>query len=83
MRFKGVLIDFGDTLAYFDEVESTRYEEALVSKLWEYGCELHLKDLDAILADIYVSSTKGDLNAPQEFWGLVLGKLGSRNSQNG
>ena len=76
MRFKGVLIDFGGTLAYIDEVENTRYEEALVSKLWEYGCELHLKDLDAILADIYASSTKGDLNAPQEFWGLVLGKLG-------
>lgn len=75
LHFKGVLIDFGGTLAHVDELENRRYEEALVSTLKKYGCELHLRDLTSVLASTYVGSTKGELKTPQEFWSLVLRKL--------
>lgn len=75
MNFKAVLIDFGGTLAYLDEVENKRYEEALILTLKKYGYERRLKDLASVLASIYVSSTKGELKTLQEFWSLVLRKL--------
>jgi HAD superfamily hydrolase (TIGR01509 family) len=76
LHFKGVLIDFGGTLAYIDELENRRYEEALASTLEEYGYKRHLKDLASVLSSTYLSSTKGELETPQEFWSLVLRKLG-------
>ena len=75
LPLKGVLIDFGSTLAYLDDAENRRYEKALVSTLSKYGYKRHLKDLDSVLACIYVSSTKGELKDLQEFWSLVLRKL--------
>jgi len=75
LNFKGVLIDFGGTLAYVDELENRRYEETLASTLQKHGCNLHLKDLASVLANTYFSSTKGEVKTPQEFWSLVLKKL--------
>jgi HAD superfamily hydrolase (TIGR01509 family) len=75
MIFKGVLIDFGGTLAYLDEVESREYEEALVAALKKYGHERRLEDVTSVLADIYYKSSKGELKALQEFWNLMLAKL--------
>jgi HAD superfamily hydrolase (TIGR01509 family) len=75
LSFKAALIDFGDTLAYLDEVENRRYKETLVATLMKHGYERHLRDLDSALASIYVSSTKGELKTLQEFWSLVLRKL--------
>ena len=75
MHFKGVLIDFGGTLAYIGELENRRYEEALAATLEKHGCKRHLKDLASVLANTYFSSTKGELKTPQEFWSLVLNKL--------
>ena len=75
LALRGVLVDFGSTLAYFDEAENRRYEAALVSTLSRYECKRRLEDLDSVLASIYVGSTKGELKNLQEFWGLVLKKL--------
>ena len=75
LHFKGLLIDFGGTLAYLDELENKRYEEALVSALEKYGRKRLLKEVDDALAGTYVSSTRGELKTPQEFWGQVLRKL--------
>ena len=75
MLFKGVLIDFGGTLAYLDEVENRRYEEALVSMLEKQGYIRGLKDVSSVLADIYVSSTQGEQKTPEEFWSIVLRRL--------
>ena len=75
MNFKAVLIDFGGTLAYLDEVENRRYEETLVATLKKYGYERHLSEVDSVLASICVNSTKGELETLQEFWSLVLRKL--------
>jgi HAD superfamily hydrolase (TIGR01509 family) len=73
--FKGVLIDFGGTLAYLDEVEFREYEEALVVALKKYGYERCLKDVASVLAGIYLKSSKGELKTPREFWNLMLVKL--------
>jgi putative hydrolase of the HAD superfamily len=75
LHFKGVLIDFGGTLAYLDELENRRYEEALVLTLEKYGYKRGLKDISGVLASTYVSSTKGEQKTPHEFWSLVLRKL--------
>jgi len=75
MTFKGVLIDFGGTLAYLDEVKNREYEAILVAKLKKLGYETSLEDLASVLASIYANSTKGELKTLQEFWGLVLKKL--------
>ena len=75
MHFKGVLIDFGGTLAYIDEPEKRRYEEALASTLEKFGCKRHLKDITHVLASMYYSSTEGELKTPQEFWSRVLRQL--------
>jgi HAD superfamily hydrolase (TIGR01509 family) len=73
---KGVLIDFGGTLAFLDEVKSREYETALVSVLKKYGYERRLKDVSSALDGIYWNSTKGELKNIQEFWSLMLRKLG-------
>jgi HAD superfamily hydrolase (TIGR01509 family) len=75
MLFKGVLIDFGDTLAYLDDVEFKEYEKALVTTLKKCGYEIGLEDLASALASIYMKSSKGELRASQEFWNLMLAKL--------
>ena len=75
MIFKGVLIDFGGTLAYLDEVKNREYEAVLVAKLRQLGYETSLEDLASVLAGIYANSTKGELKTLQEFWSLVLTKL--------
>ena len=76
MTLKGVLIDFGGTLAFHDEAKSREYETALVSVLEKYGYERNLKDLSFVLDGIYWNSTKGELKTLQEFWSLMLRKLG-------
>jgi HAD superfamily hydrolase (TIGR01509 family) len=75
LTLRGVLIDFGGTLAYLDEAENRRYETALVSTLNQHGFKRYLKDLDSVLGDIYISSTRGELKSLQEFWSLVLRKM--------
>lgn len=75
MNFKGALIDFGGTLAYVDKLENRRYEEALISTLKKNGCKRHLNSVDSALSSIYISSTKGDLNSPKEYWSLMLKRL--------
>jgi HAD superfamily hydrolase (TIGR01549 family) len=75
LTYKGVLIDFGDTVAYVDEVEFREYEKALAVALKKYGYKRRLKDIASALASIYMESTKGKLKTSQEFWNLMLAKL--------
>jgi HAD superfamily hydrolase (TIGR01549 family) len=75
LTYKGVLVDFGDTVAYVDEVAFREYEKALVMVLKKYGYRRRLKDVASALASIYMKSTKGELKTPQEFWNLMLAKL--------
>jgi putative hydrolase of the HAD superfamily len=75
MVFKGVLIDFGETLAYLDEAKNREYEAVLIEALKKHGYERLLEDLASVLAGLYANSTKGELGTSQEFWGLMLRKL--------
>jgi HAD superfamily hydrolase (TIGR01509 family) len=75
LTLKGVLIDFGETLAFLDKMKNTEYEAALVSVLKKHGYERRLKDLSSVLASIYGNSTKGELKTLHEFWSLTLRKL--------
>lgn len=75
MGFKGVLIDFGGTLAYVDEKTKTRYEKKLLSTVEKCGYQRNLSDLTSNLADTYGNSTKGELKNLREFWDLFLRKL--------
>lgn len=76
MGFKGVLVDFGDTLAYFDEERNRRYVEGLLSILRRYGYQKNLDDLNSFLNNAYGNSTKGEVKDFREFWELLLKNLG-------
>lgn len=75
MVFKGVLIDFGGTLAYLDEAKFREYEAALVEALKKYRYETKLEDLASGLTSVYMSDSKGELKTFREFWSLMLAKL--------
>ncbi len=52
LNVRGVLIDFGYTLAYLNEENVERYREELVSVLTKYGYNKTLDDLVPILDSI-------------------------------
>ena len=79
---KGVLIDFGNTLAYVDEERDRKYREEIVSILEEHGYRKTLDDLTSLLYDAYRSSSKGEVKDIYEFWELFLKSMGiSENPQ--
>lgn len=76
LNLRGVLIDFGYTLAYLNEENVKRYREELVSILRKYGYNKTLNDLIPILDSTYGSTTKGEVKDIYEFWKLLLKNLG-------
>ncbi|UCG37515.1 MAG: HAD family hydrolase, partial [Candidatus Bathyarchaeota archaeon] len=76
MDLKGVLVDFGDTLAHIDEENRTRYEEELLSTARKYGYQKDLDNLTSVLHNTSRNSHKGEIKDYQEFWGLFLKSLG-------
>jgi len=78
LNVRGVLIDFGYTLAYLNEENVERYREELVSILTKYGYNKTLDDLVPILDSTYRSSTKGEVKDIHEFWKVLLRNLGIR-----
>lgn len=79
MNLKGVLIDFGDTLAYIDKEGSRKYTKALLSILHKYGYQGNLDDLSSGFDDAIGNSMKCELKSLQEFWNLLLENLGIHN----
>lgn len=77
MNLKGVLIDFGYTLAYLDEENVRRYRQDLFSILKKYGYNKTLDDLVLVLDRTYRSSTKGEIKDIREFWVVLLENLGT------
>ncbi len=76
LNLRGVLIDFGYTLAYLNEENVKRYREELVSILRKYGYNKTLDDLVPILDTTYKNSTKGEVKDIYEFWRVLLKNLG-------
>lgn len=79
MDLDGVLIDFGDTLAYINEEGYRRYEEALLSVIRKRGYQGCLNRLHSVFGDALGGSSRGELGSLQEFWQLFLENLGVSN----
>jgi len=76
LNLKGVLVDFGDTLAHIDEEENRKYEEAIQSTTRKYGYRGDLDDLSSSLSRQYWRSNLGEIPDLQSFWKLLLRDLG-------
>jgi putative hydrolase of the HAD superfamily len=72
---KGVLLDFGDTLAYIDRDGNTRYRRALHSILREHGFHGSLDGFSAAFDHAIRHSMKGELKTIRRFWGVLLDQL--------
>lgn len=75
MRLQGVLIDFGNTLSYFDLDEGERYNKQVLSILRKHDYRENLGTLSHHLVDAYRNTAQGEAKNIQEFWKLVLAKL--------
>ncbi len=60
MYLKGVLFDFGDTLAYIDKKSNRRYTDGLLSILRKYGYQKDLVNLTSSLGKAYYDSSRGE-----------------------
>jgi putative hydrolase of the HAD superfamily len=72
---KGILIDFGDTLAYIDKAGNRNYQKDLLSVARTYGYKKNLSHLASVLSKILWLSTNGKPSNIQEFWKLFIDKL--------
>jgi HAD superfamily hydrolase (TIGR01549 family) len=75
LKLEGVLIDFGDTLAYIDEEENQKYREAILSTMREHGYEGDFKRLSHVFDDLIRNSMKGEFKNLLEFWQQLLHNL--------
>ena len=75
LNFKGVLIDFGYTLAHINNENVRRYRESLFSILMKHGYSKTLDDLALVLENTYRSSSEGKAKNIYEFWKLLLKNL--------
>jgi len=75
MSLKGVLIDFGDTLAYIDENSDREYRKGLLSILTRCGKQVDLDSLNRALVPVYGESSRGEVEDFNKFWELVLMRL--------
>ena len=76
LGLKGVLVDFGWTVAYVDHDDDRKYAEGIASILKNYGHQNTLGEVMPILYAAYRSTTKGEVKTLYDFWKLFLGKLG-------
>lgn len=76
MNFKGVLIDFGNTLAYIDKMGNRKYHEALLPKVRKFGYKGDLKELTRQLDDVIWNSMKGEFTDIRKFWEQFIQNLG-------
>jgi len=75
VELKGVLIDFGDTLAYIDDKGNREYHEALLSMVRNFGYREDLKELTRALNDAIWNSMKGEFKNMKEFWERFIKNL--------
>lgn len=76
MDAKGILIDFGYTLAYLDKEDDLRFREGIASILKRHGYPKTIDDVSTILDDAYGNSFRGEVKDIREFWKLILANLG-------
>jgi len=72
MSLRGVLIDFGYTIAYIDKADVEEYDESLFRTLRRYGYHGTLKDFNNILDRTYRNNMKGEAKNVHELWKSLL-----------
>ena len=73
---KGIMIDFGDTLAYTDQEASDKYLQEVFSLIGKHGCSCDPDDVKSTVLALYRSSSKGEMKDLHEFWSILLKNLG-------
>ena len=73
---KGIMIDFGDTLAYTDQEASDKYLQEVFSLIRKHGCSCDPDDVKSAFSASYRSSSKGEMKDLREFWSILLKNLG-------
>ncbi len=76
LKVKGVLIDFGDTLAYTDKKAYGRYIEEIVAVVRENRGSLGADNVRSTFTSLYRSSSLGEMKSLEDFWSVFLGRLG-------
>jgi len=72
MNLKGILIDFGGTLAYVNPNAYNQYENMLVATLNKHGHSTCLEEVDSTLAKLYKGNTSGEFKTPRQYWTTFL-----------
>ena len=73
---KGVMIDFGDTLAYTDQEASDKYLQEVVLLIRRSCSSCDPNDIKSAFSALYRNSSKGEMKDLEEFWSILLKKLG-------
>jgi len=76
LKLRGVLFDFGYTLAYHDEENVRRYREKLVSILMKYGYNKTFDDFVTVLESTYRKASSAKMKDVYELWKTLLENLG-------
>jgi putative hydrolase of the HAD superfamily len=76
MNLKGILIDFGGTLAYVNPNTYNQYENMLVATLKKHGHSTCLEEVDSTLAKLYKRDTSGGFNDLEQYWETFLKEQG-------
>jgi HAD superfamily hydrolase (TIGR01509 family) len=76
LDIKGILIDFGYTLAYPVEDDDRKYREGIAAILKGHGYTKSSDDLSPIMNNEYSKSSQGEVKGISEFWRLLLFDLG-------
>ena len=74
--FKGVMIDYGDTLAYTDQKASDEYLQEVALLIGKHGCSCDSSDVKSALSALYRKSSKGGMKDLDELWSILLEDLG-------
>jgi putative hydrolase of the HAD superfamily len=75
LNIKGVMIDFGDTLAYTDEDAYDRYVQEIFALVRNNLHDFCFDDVKSTFNALYRGSSKGEMKDLQEFWSVFLEKL--------
>jgi putative hydrolase of the HAD superfamily len=75
-RIKGVLIDFGDTLAYTDKRAYDTYVQEIFALVQKDKHGVSFDYTKSTFTSLYRRSSTGEIKNLQEFWSVFLQKLG-------
>jgi putative hydrolase of the HAD superfamily len=75
--FKGVMIDYGDTLAYTDGEANDKYLQEVALLIRKHGCSCDPDDVKSAFSALYRKSSMGEMKDLDEFWSILLKNLGA------